>query len=206
MPAFCGGNTGILACLRLGILPAAFNPLTNAHLEMARQAVRQYALDEVRFLLPRVFPHKPYTGASFEQRLEMLRVALAGQAPFSFGTTGAGLFLEIARECRRIYGPETRFYILCGRDAAERIVNWDYGDLPSFARQLQEFQMLVAPRGGPYAAPGEFAGRIHHLDLAPELEACSASAVREAIAGGQSWEHLVPPPVADIIRRHRLYC
>lgn len=190
---------------RLGILPAAFNPVTLAHLEMARRAGRQYALDEVLFLLPRVFPHKEYAGATFDQRLEMLRAALAGDPQFSIGSTDAGLFIDIARACRPAYGPAAEFFFLCGRDAADRIVNWDYGSEIGIARQLQEFQLLVAPRHGPYAPPPEFAARIHPLDLPPHVEHYSSSAVRAAIAEGRPWEDLVPRPAVAIIRRHRLY-
>ncbi|MBI3694490.1 MAG: hypothetical protein HY238_06585 [Acidobacteria bacterium] len=184
---------------RVGILPAAFNPVTLAHLEMARQGVRQYGLDEILFLLPRVFPHKIYTGASFEQRVEMLQAALAAEPHFSIGSTDQGLFLDIARACRPAYGPEAELFFLCGRDAAERIVNWDYGEGPPFADQLGEFQMLVAPRGGPYVAPPEYAGRIHLLDLAPEFEEVCSTAAREGV------ERFVPLAVAEIIRRDRLY-
>ena len=184
---------------RVGILPAAFNPVTLAHLEMARQGVRQYGLDEVLFLLPRVLPHKIYSGAGFEQRVEMLQAALAAEPQFSIGSTDQGLFLDIARACRPVYGPEAELFFLCGCDAAERIVNWDYGDGPWFADQLREFQMLVAPRGGPYVVPPEYTGEIHLLDLAPEFEEVSSTAAREGI------ERFVPPAVAEIIRRDRLY-
>ncbi len=167
--------------------------------------MRQFALDEALLLLPEVFPHKPYTGASFDQRLEMIRAALADEPRFSIASSEAGLFTDIARAARPHYGPDVEFFFVCGRDAAERIVNWDYGAGVSFAKQLQEFQMLVAPRDGPYTPPPEFAARIHQLDTPPALHDCSASVVREAIAAGQPWDHLVPPPAAAIIRRDRLY-
>ena len=44
---------------RLGILPGTFNPVTVAHLALAHAALRH--VDEVVFVLPRVFPHKNYT-------------------------------------------------------------------------------------------------------------------------------------------------
>lgn len=190
---------------RIGILPAAFNPPTVAHLEIARAAAPQYALDEVLFLLPQVLPHKEFTGANFEQRVEMLRAALAREQQFSIGSTDQGLFIDIARACRPVYTPEAELFFICGRDAAERIVDWDYGSEIAFSEQLQQYELLVAPRGGPYQPPPECASRIHPLDLAPQFEEFSSSAVRDAIAAGQPWEHLVPPAVAEIIRREGLY-
>ncbi len=190
---------------RLGILPAAFNPVTIAHLEMARAARRQFDLDEVLFLLPLLFPHKQYTGASLSQRVEMLRAALADEPRFSIGSTDRGLLIEIARECRPAYGPQAELFFLCGRDAAERFAAWDYtGEIP-FAEQLREYQLLVAPRDGPYVPPPEFAGRIHALDAPPSIAAVSSTAVREAIAQGKPWEHLVPKGAAAVIAREGLY-
>lgn len=189
----------------MGILPAAFNPVTVAHLEIARAARRQYALDEVLFLLPMVFPHKEYTGAGLEQRIEMLRAALAQEPQFFIGSTDRGLFIEIARECRPVYGPLAELFFLCGRDAAERIAGWDYAGELSFGQQLQQYQMLVAPRSGPYVPPAEWVERIHPLELPEDLEAVSSAAVREAIAAGAAWEFLVPEAVAELIRREGLY-
>jgi nicotinate-nucleotide adenylyltransferase len=203
---FLSWKSSGLPAQRLGVLPAAFNPVTNVHLSMARQALAQYHLDEVLFLLPFSFPHKPFTGASFEQRLEMLQAALAAEPRFSIGSTAQGLFIDIARACRPVYGPAAEFFFLCGRDAAERIVAWDYGPAgPSFAAQLAEFQMLVAPRSGPYQPPPEFAARLHPLDLPPEFDSHSSSAVRDARVHGGPWEHLVPTEVAALIRRNALY-
>src|ERR1022692_4872453 len=56
---------------RLGILPSSLNPPTLAHLALAEAALAE--LDEVVLVLPRVFPHKTYDGASFTQRADMLR-------------------------------------------------------------------------------------------------------------------------------------
>jgi nicotinate-nucleotide adenylyltransferase len=176
-----------------------------AHLEIARAARRQYRLDEVLFLLPLLFPHKQYTGAGFPQRLEMLRAVLAEEPRFSIGSTDRGLFIEIARECRPVYGPAAELFFLCGRDAAERIAGWDYRGEQPFAEQLQHFRMLVAPRDGPYTPPAELTARIHPLNLPPHLEGVSSSVVREAIAAEEPWEHLVPEAAAAVIRREGLY-
>src|SRR5690349_9471334 len=102
---------------RLGILPGSFNPLTSAHLGLACAALN--VLDEVLFVLPRVFPHKAYSGASFEERLAMLQAAAGEDPRLSIAASDRGLFLEIAEECREAYGPEVDLSFLCGRDAAE---------------------------------------------------------------------------------------
>ncbi len=183
---------------RLGILPGTFNPLTIAHLALADAARRH--CDEVLFVLPRVFPHKEYAGASFEQRLELLTAAVGGDAAFSVAASDRGLFLEIARECRETYGPQVRLTFLCGRDAAERIAGWDYGQAGAFAEMLREFDLLVAARQGEYNAPPDIAGSIACLDVPRRLDDISATVVRERILRGEPWEHLVPAAIRDRVR------
>ena len=190
----------------LGILPGTFNPVTTAHLALARAALQ--TLDEVVLILPRELPHKEFTGASFGERVAMLRAALAEEPHCSIAATGGGLFIEIADECRAMYGRHVRLSFLCGRDAAERVAGWDYGRPEAFAGMLRQFDLLVAARGGEYEPPVEFQAAIRRLPLSREFEHVSASEVRGRIASGQPWEHLVPAPVRDCVRRiyRPLYC
>src|SRR5947207_1957574 len=119
---------------KLAILPGAFNPPTRAHLAMAEAALS--LADEVVFVLPRAFPHKEYSGAPFAARLAWLRAALAGNPRFSLAASDRGLFIDIAREAQAHYDPAPELLVLCGRDAAERIVNWDYGEGEDIRKQL----------------------------------------------------------------------
>lgn len=181
----------------LGILPGTFNPVTVAHVALARAALAR--VDQVVFVLPRVFPHKDYSGASFDQRIAMLDAALDHPA-FSIATADGGLFVEIAQECRSEYGPDVRLAFLCGRDAAERIAGWDYGRPGAFAQMLREFELLVAPRNGVYHPPPEFAHAIRCLEDGGSDE-ISATEVRERAWRGEAWEHLVPEAARPLARR-----
>jgi nicotinate (nicotinamide) nucleotide adenylyltransferase len=183
---------------RLGIFPGSFNPPTIAHVTLAQAALRH--VDEVVFVLPRVFPHKNYEGASFDERAAMLCEAAAAEPRFSVASSSGGLFLEIARECRDSYGSSTALSFLCGRDAAERIVGWDYGRPGAAAEMFREFDLLVAARDGAYDAPAEHAAAVRTLDAAG-CDAVSATGVRDRIARGEAWEHLVPEPIRKQVRR-----
>jgi nicotinate-nucleotide adenylyltransferase len=178
------------APVHLGVLPGTFNPITVAHLGLARAALG--TVDQVVFVLPRLFPHKPYEGASFAERVAMLEEAVADEPRFSIAAAAGGLFREIAAECRAAYGAEPRLSFLCGRDAAERMVNWDYGETGAIHRMLLEFNLLVAARGGEYEAPPELRQAVRALPLGDAYESVSASEVRRRIAAGEAWETLVP--------------
>ncbi len=181
---------------RLGIFPGAFNPPTIAHLGLARAALAS-AVDEVLFVLPEIFPHKTYEGASPRDRIEMLRVALAGEAAMSLAISQGGLFAEIAEECRRAYGGGVGLAFLCGRDAAERFVSWDYGT----AGLPRGFGLLVAAREGEYNPPPELPARVTRLRGGAESSCISATEVRRRIAAGEPWEHLVPKVIHSHVRR-----
>ncbi len=182
----------------LGVLPAAFNPPTLAHLALARAALG--VVDEVLFVLPRQFPHKQYEGATFEERLEMLEAATSREPRFSIAASAYGLFAEIAGECREAYGETPRLLFICGRDAAERIVAWDYGEPQAFQKMIARFELLVAAREGHYAPPAEIRHRVCRLEVDDDIELISASGVRDRLRQGAPWEHLVPPEIVPRVR------
>jgi nicotinic acid mononucleotide adenylyltransferase len=164
-----------------------------AHLALAEAALT--IVDEVVFVLPRQFPHKTYSGAGFEQRAELLEMALAGEPRFSAAACAGGLFVEIATECRAAYGADVRLSFLCGRDAADRIANWDYGHAGAFREMLKQFDLLVAARSGEYCPPESLSSSFARLELNGAFDHVSASEVRARISSGEAWEHLVPAAV-----------
>jgi len=182
---------------KLGILPGSFNPLTVAHLALAEAALRN--VDEVVFVLPQVFPHKPYSGASFDQRLSMLQSAVSHNPRLSVAASQGGLFVDIARECREAYGAGVGLSFLCGRDAAERIAGWDYGRPDAFLEMLREFDFLVAARAGEYQPPRALAGSFTSLELDGPFDHVSSSEVRSRIGRGEPWRHLVPESITGLV-------
>jgi nicotinate-nucleotide adenylyltransferase len=182
--------------LRVGILPGAFNPPTVAHCAIAGSALKH--VDEVVFVLPRAFPHKVYEGAPFEIRVKMLR-AIASQDPaFSIAVAEGGLFRSIAAEFREVYGPGARFSFLCGRDAAERILHWDYRGETTAEEMLREFDLLVAARRGEIEAPLHLRHAIERLYLSDDHDAVSSTEVRQRIERGEPWRHLVPEEAREL--------
>jgi len=181
----------------IALLAGAFNPITRAHLALARSAL-QFA-DTVLFAMPRRLPHKSYGTVTFEQRFAIVGAAIAGEPRFGAAITEGGLFREMAAEIAASHGP-AQLWCVCGRDAAERIVAWDYGDGATIEEQLRHFGLLVADRLGTYLPPPGLAGRIRRLPLPLEYQEMSSTEVRRRLAEGEPWEHLVPPSAAAAIR------
>lgn len=183
---------------RVGVLAGSFNPPTVAHFHLLEAASGH--VDELVCIVPRVLPHKIYHGATLEQRVEML--SAPGLRPeYSVAVSEGGLISEIAEECRVEYGDAARLLFLCGRDAAERIVGWDYGEAGAIERLMERFELLVARRGGEYEPPRHLSDRIQSLTVSADFEDVSSSQIRERIARGDPWRHLAPEPLHGLTEK-----
>jgi len=180
---------------RIGVLAGAFNPVTAAHLALIQAA--QALVDETICVIPRAYPHKELHGATWEERLQML---VRAKGPYTVQTSAGGLFIDIARELRRDY-PDAELHFICGRDAAERILTWDYGHPDAAERMLDEFALLVAARQGEFTPPAHLRHRIVALAVPPGFDDHSSTEVRRRIAQGEPWEHLVPESIVDLVRQ-----
>lgn len=191
--------------LRIGVLPSAFNPPTVAHLALASAAERNAHLDQVVFALPRELPHKSFDGASLEQRCEMLCAALADQPGRALALTEGGLFVEMAREVKLLAPPEANIFLICGKDAAERIADWDYGQGPTFEEQLQEFTLLVGDRDGRYRPDPRWGESVRTVPLAGGYDPISSASLRLRRCRNQDWQSLTVPAVVRLIEQWDLY-
>jgi nicotinic acid mononucleotide adenylyltransferase len=126
----------------------------------------------------------------------MLRRITATEPRFGIGIADRGLYIDMAREARDAI-PGAEIELICGRDAAERIATWDYGEPGVFERMLDEFRLLVAPRSGQYPR----LDRVHELPLTEESQAMSATEVRTRIRRGEEWQHLVPAEIRDLVAK-----
>lgn len=183
---------------KLGILAGTFNPPTRAHVALAESALQ--VVDEVMFALPGYLPHKQVFGATLEERASMVERLARGHSKLSAGVAAGGLMADIAREAKHYY-PGAEIHLICGRDAAERVLTWNYEDPEFVHRMLSEFFLLVAPRDGSYDPPEQWKHAINILALS-HYEDCSATRVRDSLqSGDQTWHQLVPPEIVEDVYR-----
>jgi cytidyltransferase-like protein len=182
---------------RVALFPGAWNPPTRAHVEISRAACAQ--ADETIWVMPRVFPHKGFEGASFEARRRMLE-ALAKEEGFSAAVSDGGLYAEIAAEAAEFFGGKPEIVLVCGRDAAERMATWDYGTPGVFDELLRRHRLLVASRNGEYEAGRDRGDRIVRLAMGRDWSEVSSSEVRRRIADGEAWSGFVPPVLAGMVK------
>lgn len=177
----------------IAIFCGAFDPPTVAHLALAEAARQQ--VDEVMWVMPESFPHKRYEGLALPGRLRMILEASHDAVAVSH----ENLFFAIAEEAR-LSLPGRSICLLIGEDGARRIVEWNYGfDAEGHERyltqNLSECRILTTQRQGEWRAPDVLAPYFDWLKVDQEIVSISSTLVRERIAAGKDWEHLVPPGI-----------
>jgi nicotinate-nucleotide adenylyltransferase len=187
--------------LRLALFGGTFDPIHNAHLTVARMAVRRFGLDRVLFVPSAHPPHKAgVTHAPFEDRVRMAELACAGEPSFEVSRleegTARSYSIDTIEKVRGGLSAGDELFFIIGADAFAEIHTWhrweDVARLVCF---------LVASRPGHRyeAAPPLRTERLDGIDLA-----VSSSEIRRELASGREPTG-VPLCVLQYIRENGLY-
>src|SRR5947209_10381026 len=115
--------------MRVGIFGGTFDPLHLGHLILAEQARDQAWLDEVWFVpAPRPPQKEGQAITRFDQRVEMLQLAVAGNRHFLVNEVekerpGLSYTADTLAELRRRH-PEHTFFLLVGGDSLAELSKW----------------------------------------------------------------------------------
>jgi nicotinate-nucleotide adenylyltransferase len=182
---------------KLGVYGGTFDPIHNAHLILAREALEQLRLERVVFVPAAVSPHKlDQASAPAAVRLEMLRAAVEGEPAFEVDDlelqrAAPSFTIDTIEELHR-REHATEIYYLVGSDNLPRLDTWHrFEDL----QRLVQFVILA--RDAQPIDPGYTTIR--------RLIDVSATEIRNRVASGRSIRYLVPPSVEEIIAREQLY-
>lgn len=114
---------------RIGILGGTFQPIHNGHILLAEHAKNVLSLDRVLFVIDRIPPHKEInSGASTDDRLNMLRLALTGHAGLEVETMelfreGKSYSFDTLTELKQKL-PRAQLYFLMGSDMLRSFSTW----------------------------------------------------------------------------------
>src|SRR5215210_3504959 len=93
----------------IGIFGGTFDPIHYGHLRLAQEILETAKLGEVRFVPSGTPPHRTRPGADAADRLEMVRLAIAGNDRFSVDDrevqrAGKGYTVDTLSELRQQIG------------------------------------------------------------------------------------------------------
>ena len=201
----------------IGILGGTFDPVHYGHLRIALEA-----LEALRLLPARRPPHRDTPGASPEQRLTLLRLAVSDQPGFviderELRRDGPSYMVDTLTSLRAEH-PATPLCLLVGSDAFAELPRWSRwsrlfelahlvvlsrpGDRPGPAPELRA-EMDARRLAESKALNEQPAGGIWFQDVTPL--AISATRIRQLLATGRSPRYLLPDPVHEYILSRGLY-
>lgn len=211
--------------MKLGIFGGTFDPVHYGHLMLAECCREQCRLDAVWFLPAAMPPHKrdrELTPAS--QRIEMLKLAIAGHPAFSVCTyeTDRGGVNYTADTLTHFLeeDPSRELFFLMGEDMLLDLPHWREPD-----KVCELAVPVVVHRGQSHNCTGKASGtltavdfnclkdiaapdrieeiRRHQVEM-PEI-GISGSEIRRRVAAGQSIRYHTPRAVEKYIETNRLY-
>jgi nicotinate-nucleotide adenylyltransferase len=189
---------------RVGLFGGSFDPVHQAHLALAREALDQLALDEVRWIPVGLPWQKARELAPAPDREAMVRLAIADEPRFvldriELRRRGPSFTLDTVRELHAA-NPGTDWFLILGQDQYATLHTWrDWREL------LGLVTMVVANRPGASVAPNpQVAGFRHQAVVLPMMD-ISSTEVRRRAAAGEPIDDLVPEAVASYIDRRHLY-
>ncbi len=190
---------------RVGLFGGTFDPIHNAHLEVARQSLAQMNLSKVILIPSKHPPHKSEEGMTeAEIRYEMVKLAIKGKeelevSPVEINRKGPSYTIDTLEEMKEVYG-NIAFIV-----GADNLINIDTWKEPE--KLLESCPFIVAPRGGILRGDFEkeiFEGKdLRFLNMS-EIS-LSSTEVRQRIMEGQPVDGMVPEKVREFIRKNEIY-
>ena len=197
--------------MKIGVLGGTFDPVHRAHIAVAEAARDALGLDKVLMVpagRPMSRPELPL--ATDKDRVAMLRLAVKGQpglevSPMEMERPGPTYTIDSIAQLRKYYGPETDIYFILGCDSLVQLPDWK-----DPARLVAACHLVAVPRPGCQPDLKKLERKIPGISKSviflkePNLDV-SATEIREKAGRGEPIAELVTGPVADYIKKHRLY-
>jgi nicotinate-nucleotide adenylyltransferase len=198
--------------MKIGVLGGTFDPVHLGHLMIAEEVRASQGLSEVILVpagQPLLKPAHPIAPA--EHRLQMLRLAVVDRpylrvSAMEIERPGPSYTVDTIAEMQGRMGGANELFFILGWDSLAQLPEWREP-----LRIIGMCRLVAIPRPG-YQCPSlealeeRIPGISQRVVLLEEPHIdISASDIRERAAKGLSLRQLVPEPVADYIRQHKLY-
>jgi nicotinate-nucleotide adenylyltransferase len=189
---------------RIGLFGGTFDPVHNAHVALARLALVELHLDELRWVPTGQPWQKARTITPAEHREAMVRLAMEGEPRFvlercEIERSGPSYTLDTVRDLQAAL-PGATWYLVIGQDQYAGLHTWKH-----WQELLGRVTLAVANRSGVAPKLDAQVLRFAHTTVPLPMMDISSTDIRTRVAAGQGIADLVPAEVARYIDRHRLY-
>lgn len=209
----------------IGVFGGTFDPIHFGHLRLAEEMALALGLGRVLFVPAGQPPHRDAPQVTAAHRLEMVRLAIAGNPFFALDAREVqrdqpSYTVDTLTALRAELGAEQGLWLMLGADAFLGLANWhrwqqlfELANIAVVTRPgaqalhadalLDPLKSEVFPRlvADPSAAGS--AGSVHFQAMTP-LE-ISATAIRNILSRQGSARYLLPEAVLNYIHEHQLY-
>ena len=190
---------------KIGIFGGTFDPIHNGHLHIAETVLAATEVEEIVFMPSANPPHKPDQRISpFEQRMQMVRLAIAGHRSFSVDDVefrlGGTSYTVRTIETLKKEKPDTEWFLIIGSDSLLGLPSWKEPE-----KLIKEFRFIVFPRSSSDAKRAEKRFLEKSIVLNVPLVTISSSDIRSRVCKDQPISEMVPAEVQRYIALHKLY-
>jgi nicotinate-nucleotide adenylyltransferase len=202
-----------LSGLKLGIVGGTFDPPHIAHLILGEHGWEELHLDQVLYIPAGTPPHKDHTRTPAHHRAAMTKIAIQDNPHFALNRVdldrpGPHYTIDMVGLLEQQF-PGAQFTFIMGEDMFRDLPNWRNADGLFTSGSIN---VAVMRRLG---VKGELRADQHERVLpglasnvtmlrSPLVEISSTDVVRR-LRQKDSVRYIVPDPVLDYIRNHRLY-
>ena len=190
--------------MRIGIFGGTFDPVHNAHIAIAVEAVEQLSLDKIIFIPACIAPHKTDNLSAKTRalhRIKMLEIALAEYNNFvvsdiEIKRKGVSYTCDTLEQLNVSLGDNDKIFLLIGSDNYLIFNKWrNY-------KKIHDLSSVVV-----YQRPGSCQTEIvpPFLVLRGKEYEITSTLIREKVARGESIKNLVPANVESYIIKNNLY-
>jgi len=202
---------------KMVLFGGTFDPVHVGHMIVARRIAEACGFERITFVPAAHPPHKGAPETPAEDRLAMLRLAIAGEELFDIcedelSREGASYTFDTLAGLRERHGEAVQLYWIIGADMLADLPNWHRAAevialarivvacRPPWHERMDGIVSQLAQRFGPEAGR-----RLAEAVVQTPLLDISSTDIRRRVAGGLSIRHLVPEPVRAYITAHGLY-
>ena len=201
--------------MRLGIFGGTFDPVHFGHLALAEECLAAANLDELLLVPAASPPHKGGKKLSrFDQRKEMLELAIAGNEkfkvePMEADRPGPSFTIDTLLEIQK-RKPDDELFLIIGGDSALEFSTWkDPAKIASLATIIVRIRPgFIMPTEQEFISQlGKELGVVPKVIFVagPPFLDVSSSLLKERVSNNKSIRYLLPRAVEVYIQQKKLY-